>query len=231
MLSFFDGVRGMDFLSLVIRLLAATVCGGAMGLERSRRNRPAGLRTHILVCLSGAVAAVTGHFLFLGLHLPTDVTRISSLVISGLGFIGAGTILVTRSVKIKGLTTAAGLWTDGIIGIAFGSGFYEGGILTTALVLLTELVFLPLDKRIRPDPRYALELRIAGKEALRASLALCRKLHMDVRDVCVSAGEEESGFTTALELQGREELSSLMEKLGSIPGVGSVKGEEKHDAV
>ena len=74
-------------------------------------------------------------------------------------------------------------------------------------------------------------LRIAGKEALRASLALCRKLHMDVRDVCVSAGEEESGFTAALELQGREELSSLMEKLGSIPGVGSVKGEEKHDAV
>ena len=138
MLSFFDPVRGMDYFSVLLRLLTAALCGAAIGIERSMKNRPAGFRTHILVCLGGAVAAVTAHFIYLVLHLPTDVTRLGGQVITGLGFIGAGTIIVTKKMSIKGLTTAAGLWTTGIIGLAAGSGFYEGALLGSALVLLTE---------------------------------------------------------------------------------------------
>ena len=122
MLHFFDPLRNMDFISLLARLLLAVFCGTAIGLERSAKNRPAGFRTHILVCLGGAVAAVTGHFIYLGMGLPADVTRLSGQIITGLGFIGAGTIIVTKTMTIKGLTTAAGLWTTGVIGISLGSG-------------------------------------------------------------------------------------------------------------
>ena len=224
MLAFLDPIRGTDYLSLLLRLLIAALCGAAIGLERSVRNRPAGFRTHTLVCLSGAVAAITGHFIFLGLHLPGDVTRISGQVITGLGFIGAGAILVTRNITIKGLTTAAGLWTAGIVGIAVGSGFYEGGLLATALVLLTELVFIRLDKRIRPAPQYELVLRFDDPKVLSRATALCREQNMTVRDVVVRSVSEGAAFTACVEIQGNAAPGPLWEQLRSIPGLKSVEG-------
>ncbi|MBO5497463.1 MAG: MgtC/SapB family protein [Oscillospiraceae bacterium] len=95
MLSVLDPLRGVGFGPLLMKLLLSIACGALIGLERSAKNRPAGFRTHILVCLSGTVAAVTGHYLYLVLHLPADITRLSGQVITGLGFIGAGTIIVT----------------------------------------------------------------------------------------------------------------------------------------
>ena len=116
-----SSVAELSFLSLVLRLLLASLCGTLVGLERSSKNRPAGFRTHILVCLGSAVAANTGSYLFIGLKLPADVSRISAQVITGLGFIGAGSIIITKKLTIKGLTTAAGLWVTGIIGLCVGS--------------------------------------------------------------------------------------------------------------
>ncbi len=110
MLHLFDTLRNLNFISLLTQLLLAVFCGAAIGLERSAKNRPAGFRTHILVCLGGAVAAATGHFIYLGLGLPADVTRLSGQIITGLGFIGVGNIIVTKTMTVKGLTTAAGLW-------------------------------------------------------------------------------------------------------------------------
>ncbi len=97
MLGLFDPLRDLEFSSLLARLLLAVLCGAVIGLERSTKNRPAGFSTHMLVCLGGACAAVTGHFLYLGLRIPADITRLSGQVITGLGFIGAGTIIVTKN--------------------------------------------------------------------------------------------------------------------------------------
>ena len=99
MLTFLDNFRNLDFLSVIIKIVAVLVCGMAIGLERSAKNRPAGFRTHVLVCLGSAMAAMTGQYILLVLNLPTDITRISAQVITGLGFIGAGTILITKKQK------------------------------------------------------------------------------------------------------------------------------------
>ena len=123
MFEFLNPLRELTTLSVGLRMVIAVLLGSVIGLERSAKNRPAGFRTHILVCLGAATAAMTGLFIVLKLGMLSDVSRISAQVISGLGFIVAGTIVVTKKMSIKGLTTAAGLWTTGIIGLAVGSGY------------------------------------------------------------------------------------------------------------
>ena len=223
MLAVFDAIRGMDYLSLFFRLLIAALCGAAIGMERSLKNRPAGLRTHILVCLGGAVAAVTGHYLYLGLHLPADITRMSGQVITGLGFIGAGTILVTKSLSVKGLTTAAGIWTVGIIGIAVGSGYYEGGILATALVLLTQTLIARLDKRIQASPKYTLTVRYNEKSTLGEVMRRCGEQHLAIRSFHVQKDPSgEAFFIAEITLQGGEATPSQLDGIRQLPDVVSL---------
>ena len=118
MLHCFDPIRTLTFWAILVRLSLAVVCGGVIGAERETKRRPAGFRTHILICLGAAITTLTSQYLLLSLHLFTDVARLGAQVISGIGFIGAGTIIVTRDKRVKGLTTAAGLWAAAIIGLA-----------------------------------------------------------------------------------------------------------------
>jgi uncharacterized membrane protein YhiD involved in acid resistance len=108
MLNFLDSIRGLDTGAIALRMLLSCLCGAVIGLERSAKNRPAGFRTHILVCFASNIAALTGLYLYLELKIPSDISRISAQVITGLGFLGAGTIVVTKNLSVKGLTTAAG---------------------------------------------------------------------------------------------------------------------------
>ena len=126
MLSVFDGLRSVTTLSVFVRLACAFICGGIIGIERSYKRRPAGFRTHILICIGAAITTLTSQYLYLNMHYFTDMARLGAQVVAGIGFIGAGTIIVTKRQNVKGLTTAAGLWTSAIIGLAFGGGFYEG---------------------------------------------------------------------------------------------------------
>jgi len=230
-LSVFDAIRGMDYPGLLARLLFASICGALIGMERSVKNRPAGFRTHILICLGGAIASVTGHFLFLGLHLPADVTRLSGQVITGLGFIGAGTIIVAKDINIIGLTTAAGLWATGIVGLAFGSGFYEGGLLGTVIILLTESLLAPLGKRIRHIPRFELELRYDNKTALDAVLRYCKDKHMSIRSLSIHSMEADNkAFKALVELQGRQKASELRERIRQMPGIVSADLTEHEES-
>ena len=148
MLSVFDGLRDMTLLSVTARLLLAVFCGGLIGMEREFKRRPAGFRTHILICLGAAMTTLTSQYLYLHMHYYTDIARLGAQVVAGIGFIGAGTIIVTRKQRVKGLTTAAGLWTSAIVGLALGGGFYEGGILTTLLILLAEMLFSKMEYRM-----------------------------------------------------------------------------------
>ncbi len=147
MFSFLDFLRGdhLDFLSIFVRLTLAVICGGLIGLERERKRRPAGFRTHILICLGAAFTTLTSQYLLLDLGLFTDPARLGAQVIAGIGFIGAGTIIVTKRRQVKGLTTAAGLWAAAIVGLCCGAGFYEGAIYATVLILLAELIFVKLE--------------------------------------------------------------------------------------
>ena len=146
MLSFLNFIRTgeLTLLSIVIRLVLAVICGGCIGLERERKHRPAGFRTHILICLGASMTTLTSNYLITQ-QLTTDPARLGAQVIAGIGFIGAGTIIITKHRQVKGLTTAAGLWAAAIVGLCCGAGFVEGAVFATIMILLAELVFARLE--------------------------------------------------------------------------------------
>lgn len=148
MLSFLDSLRDISFASIALRMVLSFLCGGLIGIEREYKRRAAGFRTHILICLGAAITTLTSHYLFLQMGYAVDLGRLGAQVIAGIGFIGAGSILVTRRQQVKGLTTAAGLWAAAIVGLCFGAGFYEGGVIATVLILLAELLFAKLERSI-----------------------------------------------------------------------------------
>lgn len=128
-------------LSAAVRLSLAVLCGGIIGLDRGRRRRPAGFRTHMLVCMGAALTMITGQYIAVwlestGIDRTTDVCRLGAQVINGIGFLGAGTIIVTKRQETKGLTTAAGLWASACMGLAIGSGFYIGAIFGCFLIFM-----------------------------------------------------------------------------------------------
>lgn len=134
-------------LAITARLVLAVLCGGVIGLEREVRRRSAGFRTHILICMGSAITILTNLYLYQVMHLYTDISRMGAQVIAGVSFVGAGTIIVTHRQRVKGLTTAAGLWTASIIGLACGAGYAECAIFATLMVLLAELVLIRIEYR------------------------------------------------------------------------------------
>jgi len=153
LLHVFDFMREMTTLSVVLRMLLAFLCGGVIGLEREYKHRPAGFRTHILICLGAAMTTLTSQYLYLTMQMYTDVARLGAQVIAGIGFIGAGTIVVTRQRRVKGLTTAAGMWTSAIIGLACGAGYVECAIFATLLVMAAEMLLIRLEYRVASGAR------------------------------------------------------------------------------
>ena len=125
-----------NIVTITVRLILAVVCGGAIGLTRSVKRRGAGFKTHALVCLGSALVMMTGQYIYVDFGAISDIARLAAQVISGVGFLGVGTIMVTRDNHVKGLTTAAGLWTCAGIGLGIGIGFYSGAAITTILVLV-----------------------------------------------------------------------------------------------
>lgn len=134
-------------LQTVLRSLAAVLIGSLIGSERARHGRAAGMRTHILVCLGSCMTAMTSMFVSNTLGSTGDVFRIPAQVISGIGFLGAGMIILKSNNMITGLTTAAGVWTTGTIGVALGYGYYIGALLVTALFLATIILFARFERR------------------------------------------------------------------------------------
>lgn len=134
-------------LHVLIRSVLAVLVGGLIGSERARHGRAAGMRTHILVCLGGALTAMTGTYVYEILGASGDATRISAQVISGIGFLGAGMIILKNDSTIMGLTTAAGVWATSIIGIALGYGFYFGGVLAAVLVFTAISFFSKFERK------------------------------------------------------------------------------------
>ena len=184
MLSIFDGVRDISLASVALRLVLSSLCGGLVGLERELKRRSAGFRTHILICLGAAMTTLTSEFWLVYMHYYLDAARLGAGVVAGMGFIGAGTIIVTRRQRVKGLTTAAGLWTVAIVGLAIGAGFYEGGLLTTGLILLAEMLFSKMEYHILAHaPEINLYVEYADRAALDRVLRLYREREIKVTDM------------------------------------------------
>ena len=141
----FPWLLELNLLTMIIRTLLALLCAGLIGFERNAQGSAAGLRTHILVCIGAMIAMSTG--IFTATQFSGDASRIGAQVVSGIGFLGAGTIMVNRG-HIKGLTTAAGLWASACIGLAIGTGFYEAAIVGTLAVYFVERSLKSWSRRI-----------------------------------------------------------------------------------
>ncbi|MGE5614961.1 MAG: MgtC/SapB family protein [Bacillota bacterium] len=144
----------MPFLAnITLRLILAGLLGGIIGYEREHTNRPAGFRTHILVCVGAALVMVTSEYLFAKYNGSIDPARLGAQVVSGIGFLGAGTIL-RDGVNVRGLTTAASLWAVSCVGIAVGTGFYGGAAAATVIVFLTLIILKKAELRFAKKKRY-----------------------------------------------------------------------------
>jgi len=128
-----------------IRLLVAALCGSLIGMEREKRFRPAGARTHMLVCVASALVMLI-NWRFCQMGYPGDPTRMGAQVVSGIGFLGAGTILIDRQNRVRGLTTAAGLWASACVGLAIGAGYYAGAIVACMLILIIFIKFIVVEQ-------------------------------------------------------------------------------------
>ena len=198
----FDFVRQLDMLGIAVRLCLAVFCGGVIGIERSLKHRPAGFRTHILICLGAAMTTLTSQYLLITMNMFTDVARLGAQVIAGIGFIGAGTIMVTKSQSVKGLTTAAGLWTAAIIGLVCGAGFAELAIFATAMVMFAEVVLFRVESKFArkiSDVNVYVEYKRAA--AIEEIYAILREKKIQVTNFeinRVSGGEEEQMYFCAV---------------------------------
>lgn len=228
MLTIFDGLREISILSVAVRMCLAVICGGIIGMEREYKRRPAGFRTHILICLGAAMTTMTSQFLYLYMHYFTDMARLGAQVVAGVGFIGAGTIIVTRRQRVKGLTTAAGLWVSAIIGLTLGGGFYEGGILATVLLLLAELVFAKWEyKMLDSAPEVNLYMEYRGRDCLEQVLRMYRENGLKLLNIEITRHADGEKATSCaiftLRLNRRITAGNIVEQLHEIPGVSIVE--------
>lgn len=223
MLHIFDSLRDITWFSVLFRMLLTVVGGGAIGMERSYKNRPAGFRTHILVCIGATIASATGIYLAVNRQYPTDLSRLGAQVVSGLGFIGGGTIILTGKKKLKGLTTAAGLWASGIIGLAIGAGFYEGALIAIVLVLIVETLFFNIGSRIKRRPEFHLQLVYTQKAALDNLLRFSKDKGFTIHNLQVTGAydTEKPVYTAVISLRSRKFTTSeiLLEHAQSCTGV------------
>ncbi len=219
-------LRELSLLGVSARVLLALICGGMIGIERAEKRRPAGFRTHILICLGAAITSMTSEYLFLTMHYYLDVARMGAGVVSGIGFIGAGTIMVTRRQRVKGLTTAAGLWVVAIVGLCCGFGFFEGAIYATVLVLIAEVFFSKLEYRLLRDTKEVTVYAEYGKpSSLEDIVSKCHMLGVKIVDLEITKKRDESGHSCAVlallsrQGAGKEEI---IQELSGVEGVFSV---------
>ncbi len=183
-------LRELNMASIVFRILLAIIVGGVVGLERGRKNRPAGFRTYILVCLGAALVMMTNQYVYVTYHV-SDPVRLGAQVISGIGFLGAGTIMLTGKNQIKGLTTAASLWTAACSGLAIGIGFYEGAILGGLAIVFTVSGLHKFDNWMRSRSKY-IELYIEyneGKNTFSDFLIYAKENQFDIANIQASKDE------------------------------------------
>ena len=159
MASVLSYLRELNIVTMMLRILLAVLCGGLIGLERERKNRPAGFRTYMLTALGATLTVLLSLQLDQMLHGPwrevaesigatQDVSRFGAEAAKGIGFLGAGTIIITARQQVKGLTTAAGLWASACLGLTIGAGFYSCAFICIAYMAACMYLLPPLEQRL-----------------------------------------------------------------------------------
>lgn len=216
-------IREVTYVSMTIRIIAAFVLGGIIGLERGMKNRPAGLRTYMLVCVGACLIMLTNQYIY-QVFGTGDPVRMGAQVVSGIGFLGAGTIVVTKRNQIKGLTTAAGLWAAAAVGLALGIGLYEAALLGAILIFTILTVMHSWDSRIHRNSKIVEVYVELAKDASLGDLTRgIRDLDIEVDSVQLEHDNfHENGirsFIMTLKVKSKQTHSELSSSIRTISGV------------
>ena len=216
-------IRDVTYLAVVLRIFAAVILGGMIGLEREMKNRAAGLRTYILVCVGACLIMLTNQYVYQSFQTG-DPVRMGAQVISGIGFLGAGTIIVTKRSQIKGLTTAAGLWATAGLGLTLGIGFYEAAFAGAFAILIVIALMQRMDNRMRSrTPRLDIFVEINREHNFSEFLRHVRTMNIEASNFQRERDSETQSdvlaYSVTLKLPKRRNHAALLEELMHIPGV------------
>lgn len=180
-------LREVTLLAVILRIIVSFLLGGMLGMERGLKQRPAGLRTYMLVCVGACAIMLTNEYV-VQVYGAGDPVRMGAQVVSGIGFLGAGTIIVTRHNQIKGLTTAAGLWATAAVGLATGIGFYEAAITGAVVIFITLSVLSNLDDRMhRKTDHFEVYVELPPSVSMGMLMDALRTREITVEDVQLDA--------------------------------------------
>lgn len=216
--------RDITVPSIVLRMLLAMVVGGILGLERGRKNRPAGFRTYILVCVGSVLVMLTNQYAYEYFGV-SDPVRMGAQVISGIGFLGAGTILVHNNTQVKGVTTAAGLWTSACCGLAIGIGFYEGAVIGSLAILLVLTLLQRLDAYIHSCTKIVdIYMEYESRFALSALLEFAKASDLCISDIQINKSKMDRGgdllnVVVSVKSMQKRTHAEVVELLSSVQGV------------
>lgn len=220
-------LQQLNYLSIIVRILLAAVIGCLIGLERESKNRPAGFRTYTLVSVGACLVMMTNQYMF-NLYQSGDPARLGAQVISGVGFLGAGTIWVTRNNQVRGLTTAAALWTSACVGLALGTGFYAGALVVGGVLVLVMILFRPLNHVLhRKNGFMRLYAHFDNSNDIDLFLREYTAEKVAVNDMqpLMQKDEDKGGIVVLIEMRNVAEMDheKLVRKFSALDGVRHIE--------
>lgn len=226
---------GPGLLEILMRLLCAMAVGLVIGTEREYTNRPAGMRTHILVALGSCAVMVTGELLFVqysALGAMPDPARLGAQVITGVGFLGAGTIL-REGTNVKGLTTAASLWAVACLGLAAGAGYYGVALLGMVFIFITLTIFEVIQNKLIGHDADLVYYSVVTSDlpvCLNTVSQISRKCRAGIHDITTQRREEAFVLCFRVEIGGmraKRRRGNFLEKLASAAEIESVRADSE----
>ena len=221
-------VREVTCIAIAVRIAVAVVLGGIIGLERGLKNRPAGLRTYMLVCVGACLIMVTNQYIYQAFGTG-DPVRMGAQVVSGIGFLGAGTIIVTKRNQIKGLTTAAGLWAAAAVGLSVGIGLYEAAVIGGAVIFIVLSLIHSWDNKMRQNSKMV-EIYVELTRAINLGdfLRRIRELDLEIESIQTeqepTAEEGKRSYIIMLKAKRKRNHEILFQNIRDIEGIAYVEG-------
>lgn len=218
-------LKELNVLSVALRVALGVVCGGVIGIERGKSHQPAGMRTYMLVCLGATMVMTTGQYMYC-MFGTGDPARLGAQVISGIGFLGAGSIITSGKSKVRGLTTAAGLWTSACIGLALGIGFYSAGIMATLVVYLIMARFKKIEYRFLVEDVYCgLYVELEQGQSVIDIAKKITDCGCEIEEIQHAERNEKGGKQILVTLKNKkhETREEVQQKLETIEGIRFTK--------
>ena len=221
--NFIHVIYDFNTISVLFRICLAIILSGLIGMERSRNGRAAGFRTHMMVCVGACIASMTGLFIA-ETYGTTDVSRIAAQVISGIGFLGTGTILMRNRLDIVGLTTASCVWVTGTIGVALGYGFYTAAVLGGLLTFFIVHTLVDLESKLKPSQKeFSIYAEFVNAKDIDETVEMIKNENVLLYDIIFDNVKTNLhngvAITATLKIKENDDIKKIMKKINDNENV------------